>query len=101
MPPAARSEADGETLFLRITEFAPAGARNDEAISFTILTLRKRGGAWTMTERTTPLRALRRATLKAALERAGFTSVRVYGSYARQPFDAPGTGDLVAVAERA
>ena len=100
MPPAARPQADGETLFLRITEFPPVGAKNDEAVSFTILTLKKRCGAWSMTERTTPLRALRRATLRSALERAGFTSVRVYGSYAQQPFDAPGTADLVIVAER-
>jgi len=100
MPPASRTEPDGETVFLRITEFPPAGSRNDEAVSFTILTLRKRDGGWKMSERTTPLRALRRATLKAALERAGFTSVRVYGSYAQQPFDATGTGDLVVVAER-
>lgn len=100
MPPVSRVDGEGETLFLRITEFPPAGARNDEAVSFTIVTLKKRGGAWTMTERTTPLRALRRATLKAALERAGFESVRVYGSYAGEAFDSPGTGDLVIVANR-
>lgn len=100
MPPTSRADGEGETVFLRVTDFPPAGAGNDEAISFTILTLRKRGGAWTMTERTTPLRALRCATLKAAVERAGFTDVRVWGSYAMQPFDAPGTGDLLLAARR-
>jgi glycine/sarcosine N-methyltransferase len=100
MPPVSRVDGDGETLFLRITEFPAAGARNDEAVSFTIVTLKKRGGAWTMTERTTPLRALRCSTLKGALEHAGFASVRVYGSYALEAFDAPGTGDLVIIATR-
>ena len=100
MPPVSRSEEEGETLLLRITEFPAAGARNDEAVSYTIVTLRKRGGAWTMAERTTPLRALRRATLKAALDRAGFTSVRVYGSYAFEPYDGPGAADLVLIARR-
>jgi glycine/sarcosine N-methyltransferase len=107
MPPVCRAEEDGEALFLRITEFPapgtrgdPADARHDEAVSFTIVTLRKRGGEWTQTERTTPLRALRCATLKAALDRAGFGSVRVYGSYAFEPFDSPGTADLVVIARR-
>jgi len=100
MPPVSRAEQDGETVFLRITEFPAPGAQNDEAVSFTIVTLRKRGAAWTMTERTTPLRALRRATLEGALDRAGFTSVRAYGSYAFEPFDSPGTADLVLIARR-
>jgi len=100
MPPVSRPEEDGETLFLRITEFPAPAAPGDEAVSFTIVTLRKRGGAWAMTERTTPLRALRSATLEAALGRAGFASVRVYGSYAFEPFDSQGTADLVAIARR-
>jgi glycine/sarcosine N-methyltransferase len=100
MPPVSRIDHEGEAIFLRITEFPPVGTVNDEAVSFTIVTLKKRGGAWTMTERTTPLRALRCVTLKAALERAGFASVRLYGSYAWEGFDAPGTGDLVIVAVR-
>jgi glycine/sarcosine N-methyltransferase len=101
MPPVSRGEREGETIFLRMTEFAPAGARNDEAVEFTILTLRRGGGGtWTMTNRATPLRALRRATLRAALEHAGFSEVRVYGGYAFEAFDAPGTGDLVIIASR-
>ncbi len=100
MPPVSRQEGEGETLFLRITDYAPAGARNDESIQFTVLTLRRNGTAWSMTERTTPLRALRRATLRAALARAGFSSVRVYGGYGLEAFNAPGTNDLVIIATR-
>ncbi len=100
MPPVSRVEGDGETLFLRMTEFAPPGSRSEEMLQFTILTLRKQSGAWSMTERTTPLRGLRRATVKAALERAGFSSVRVYGGYGFEAFDAPGTSDLVVIATR-
>lgn len=108
MPVAARTDADGETLFLRITDFPtrsqPAGERpsapREESIEFTIVTLRKRGGAWSQTVNTTPLRAMRRATLERALLGAGFSSVRFYGSYDLAAFDAPGTGDLILTAIR-
>ena len=39
-----------------------------------------------------------RATLDRSLTRAGFTGVECFGSYDRAAFNAPGTGDLVAVA---
>jgi SAM-dependent methyltransferase len=109
MPLAARAEAGEETLFLRITDFPPgdraaagtgAGAADQEAITFTIVTLKKRGGAWSQSVQSTPLRALRRATLEGALRAAGFQAVEVYGSYAQGPFDAPDAADLVAVARR-
>jgi glycine/sarcosine N-methyltransferase len=89
----ARSEPEGETLFVRMTE-----KRGGEAIDFSILTLRKRGGAWTSSLATTPLRALTRETLLGALSAAGFRTVEVFGDYSRAAYDAPGTGDLVAIA---
>jgi SAM-dependent methyltransferase len=120
MPLASRADAEGETLFLRITSYPPAAegaaleapaieapaARSagtsavagDEAIEFTIVVLKKRNGAWVQSVQSTPLRALRRATLESALARAGFSSVKTYGSYGFADFDAPGSGDLVAVA---
>jgi len=91
----ARQEADGETLFVRMTE--PRGGEN---LDFTILTLKKRGGAWRHTLQTTPLRAISRDTMERALGAAGFQSVEVYGDYSRAAFGAPGTGDLVAIAAR-
>ena len=100
MPPVSRGEGEGETLFLRITEYPPPGAAADEAVDFTLLTLKKRSGAWTMQARSTPLRALRRSTLESELTRAGFVSVRAYGSYAGEDFDAPRSTDLVIVAAR-
>jgi len=100
MPPVSRVEGEGETLFLRITEYPPAGAAEDEAIDFTLLTLRKRSGAWKMQTQNTPLRAMRRSTLESGLTRAGFTAVRSYGSYGFADFDPAGSGDLVIVAAR-
>ena len=100
LPPAAREDAEGETLFLRITDFPPAADSASESIEFTIVTLKKRGGSWSQAVRTTPLRALRRATIEQALGAAGFSSIQVYGSFALAAFDAPGTGDLVAVATK-
>lgn len=100
MPVAARSDADGETLFLRITDFPAPGAGDDESITFTIVTLRNRGGTWTQTEQSTPLRAIRRATLQAALAEARFTRIEIYGGFGREAYEAPGTHDLVAVARR-
>jgi SAM-dependent methyltransferase len=91
----AREEEDGETLFLRMTE-----PRGGDRIDFSILTLKKRGGAWSHSLQTTPLRAITREGLERALGAAGFRSVEIYGDYSRAAFDAPGTGDLVAIAAR-
>ena len=112
MPVSARTDAEGETLFLRITDFrgqeagpgpaaGPAtGYAAGEAVDFTIVTLRKRGGAWTQSVKTTPLRALRRSTLETCIREAGFSVVDVYGSYRREPYDSPGAPDLVVVARK-
>ncbi len=93
MPLTSRADGQGETLFLRITDFA-----DNDAMVFTLVILKKRNGAWSQTVQSTPLRALRRSTLEAELAHAGLASVRFYGSYGLAPFDAPGTNDLVAIA---
>ena len=93
MPIAARGTPGDETLFVRITDFL-----GGDRLAFTILKLRSAGGAWACDARTTALRGIERATLERALARAGFASLECYGSYARAPFNAPGTGDLVVVA---
>ena len=100
MPPAAREDAEGETLFLRLTDLPPAADAGSESIQFTIVTLKKRAGSWSQTVRTTPLRALRLSTIEQALEAAGFSSIQVFGSFALAPYDAPDTGDLVVVARK-
>lgn len=100
MPIAAREDTEGETLFLRITDFPPLAESASESIDFTIVTLKKRSGTWNQTVRTTPLRAIRRATIERALSAAGFSSTRVYGSFALAPYDAPDAGDLIAVAKK-
>jgi SAM-dependent methyltransferase len=89
----ARDEPDGETLFVRMSE-----PRGGEVVDFSILTLRKRAGAWSADIATTPLRAITRAVMERALSRAGFTSVEVYGDYSRAAYGAPKTGDLVVIA---
>ena len=93
MPITARGEPGDETLFVRITDFL-----GGDRLAFTILTLRSAGGAWTCDARTTALRGIERAALERAFARTGFSRVECFGSYARVPFDAPGTGDLVVVA---
>jgi glycine/sarcosine N-methyltransferase len=100
MPPVARGDGEGETIFLRITEYPPAGAAAADAIDFTVVTLKRHAGAWTMNARNTPLRALRRSTLESELVAAGFSAVRAYGSYAFADFDPSKSGDLVIVAAR-
>jgi SAM-dependent methyltransferase len=100
-PLSSRSDSEGESLFVRMTDFPPPDSARDDAIDFTIVTLRKQGGAWTQSVKSTPLRALRRAVLEVTLAEAGFSSVEVFGSYERIPFDAPGAGDLIIVARRA
>ncbi len=100
MPVAARTDPEGEALFLRITDYSPPGAENAEAIDFTIVTLKKRGGAWSQSVQTTPLRALRRSTLERALAAAGFSGADFYGGYAMGAYDAPEAADLLAVARR-
>ena len=99
-PPVSRRGPEGETLFLRITDFPGPGAPDAEQVEFTIVTLRSRGSSWSMDTRTTRLRALRRETLEAALGRAGFTSVQAWGGYDLTPFDSPATADLLIVATR-
>lgn len=95
MPITARGSPGDETLFLRMTDFL-----GGDRLSFTILRLRNAGGAWSCEAATTPLRGIERVTLERSLRRAGFSGIECFGSYARAPFDAPGTGDLVAVAVR-
>jgi glycine/sarcosine N-methyltransferase len=100
MPVSAREDVEGETLFLRITDFLPSAEGGSETIEFTLVTLKKRSGTWSQSARTTPLRAMRRVTLEHALTVSGFSSVQVYGSFTMAPYDAPDTGDLVAVAKK-
>ena len=97
MPLASRTDAEGETLFLRISAYGSAHD-SDESLEFILVVLKKRGGTWTQTVQSTPLRALRRSTLESELARAGFSTVHVYGSYGFADFDSPGANDLVAIA---
>jgi glycine/sarcosine N-methyltransferase len=100
MPVATRVEGDDETLFLRITDFPAACAKSAESVELTIITLKKRGGRWSQSAQTTPLRALRRRTMESALAAAGFGSVQAFGGYAMAPFDGPSSADLIVVAVR-
>jgi glycine/sarcosine N-methyltransferase len=107
MPPSSREDESGETIYLRITDFplpsSPPAAvteRAEETLGFTIVTLRKKEGAWSQSVQTTPLRALRKATLEKALKTAGFSPVTTFGGFDRSPYDAPGAADLVALATR-
>jgi len=120
MPPAARTEGAEETVFLRITDFRD-GAQGDSAqgddarsenvreesarherapeiVDFTIITLKKRSGAWSQSVRTTALRALRRRALEDTLRSAGFSNVRAWGGFDSSPFDEASSPDLLVAA---
>ena len=99
-PVAARGSGDAETLFVRVTDFPPPGAESDDAITFTIVTLKRSGAGWKQTAQSTELRALRRTVLEKALLDAGFEEPRFSGSYDLIPWDAPGAQDLVVLARR-
>ena len=96
MPVSSRVNGQEETLFLRISDFRGQG----ELIDFTVVTLKKRRGAWSQSARTTPLRALRRQTLESALRAAGFTALQFFGGYDSAPFDETASADLIVTATR-
>lgn len=99
MPPAARTEGAEETVFLRITDFRDgAQERAPEIVDFTIITLKKRSGAWSQSVRTTALRALRRRALEDTLRSAGFSNVRAWGGFDSSPFDEASSPDLLVAA---
>ncbi len=97
MPVAARSAGDEETLFLRITDYRADGS---DLVDFTVVTLKKKAGAWSQSERTTPLRALRRGVLEGALRAAGFSTIELFGGFDSSPFDERSSPDLLVVARR-
>ena len=97
MPVSSRTEGEDETLFLRISDFPPG---DEDVLDFTVVTLKKRKGAWSQSSRTTPLRALRRETLEKALRGAGFAAIRAYGGYDSSAFDESSSADLILVARR-
>jgi glycine/sarcosine N-methyltransferase len=96
MPVTARNDPEGETLYLRITDYPARDSA--ESIDFTIVTLRKKQGTWIQSAQTTPLRALRRVTMEGALAAAGFSSLEALGGYGGAPFDAGSSADLVIMA---
>ncbi len=98
MPVTARAHGADETLFLRLTDIRSG---DPEHVDFTIVTLRKREGAWSQSIRSTPLRALRRRLLEESLLQAGFSGIRVWGGYDGSPFDETGSLDLVIAARTA
>ena len=98
LPPTIRTADEGEIVFLRILDPRPDG----RTVIFTPSILRYRSsGASPMelvaSERLV-LRGWRPAEIDAALERAGFSSRELYGSFGRDPFDASESSDLVVVA---
>ncbi len=95
MPPEAHREGDQEWVFLRFYDF---GA---ETLTFNIVTLRRQGQTWSQSADSTELRPIFQRDLEAALERAGFDTLRFYGSLSDEPFDPTKSGNLVTVARAA
>jgi len=97
MPVTSRVQGAEEALFLRITDF-PRG--DGDQVEFTMVCLRKKGGAWTQSVRSTPLRALRRRVLEDALLKNGFPRVQAWGGYDLSTFDEAHSADLLVVASK-
>jgi hypothetical protein len=96
MEPQAHREGDSEWVFVRFYDFEADGL-----IRFNILTLRRQdGGDWKQHTIVSMLRPLSANELSAALTRAGFGDITLYGSLAGTPFDPATSGNLVATARR-
>jgi SAM-dependent methyltransferase len=96
LPLNFRKTEDGETLYLRLLD--PIDERR---IRFEVLTIERRppdGESRIVQTNSTVLRPLRDDELAAFLERAGFASVRLFGSYRPDPYEPLESHDLIAVA---
>ena len=94
MDPQSYRTGNDEWIFVRFYDFG------QETITFNMITLRRRGEAWTQEAEATELRPIFRDDLAAALAQAGFGAVTFYGGYDGSAFDPAHSGDLITVAER-
>lgn len=83
-----------EHLFFRFYDF------DDVRLTFNVVTFKRDPAGWSFQVGSTPLRAIRRAELAAALAGAGFGRAEWYGGCDMSDFDAASSGDLVVVATR-
>jgi glycine/sarcosine N-methyltransferase len=96
MEPQSHREDGAEWLFLRFYDFDPDGL-----ITFNIITLQRQGEVpWAQEVHSTRLRPLLQSELLSALQEAGFTSLKTYGSLGGEPFDPATSGNLVIKASR-
>ncbi len=94
MEPQSHREGEREYIFLRLYDFDLDGL-----LTFHVVTLQREGtGPWQQRVVSTRLRPLRRAELTAALERAGFAEITVYGDMTGAPFDPENSPNLIVSA---
>lgn len=94
MPLEAHREGEREWLFFRFMDF------HEATLTFNVVTLERRGEAWTYRVGATELRPIFQRELAEQLAAAGFAQARFYGSYQGAPYDPTASGDLIAVAKR-
>ncbi len=97
LPLNFRPHEGGESVFLRLME-----VQEDGRVLFFPTTLRFRPEAdppvSVVASKRVELRGWRPGELEAALDRAGFSERRLYGSFDRQPFEPLESRDLIVVA---
>jgi hypothetical protein len=95
MEPQSHREGDKEWVFIRFYDFLPNGR-----IAFHVLDL-YRGTAnepWIQTVLSTELNPITQAVLGKALEAAGFSDIRWYGSLKDEEFNPKTSSNLVVTA---
>lgn len=98
----SRTMGETEYLFFRFYDF------HSSHLTFNLITFSRRAGPrelgaddWSFSADSTRLLPIRSGELRAALDAAGFASVRLLGGYDGSQFDPAASGDLIVVAERA
>ena len=94
MEPQPFSDETHEWLFQRFYDFEPDGL-----IRFNIVTLKRvRGGEWSSSIDSTFLAPQLSTELQAAVSKAGFSRIELFGSLGGEPFNPQASGNLVIAA---
>jgi glycine/sarcosine N-methyltransferase len=94
MGPQTRTIDGWETLFLRLFDL------DRDPIRFTMVKLTREADGWNREEWQTEHRAWTQDEMRSLLEHAGFASVEFLGDFARSPFEASSSDQMIVVARR-
>jgi glycine/sarcosine N-methyltransferase len=94
MPLETHRDGDEEWLFFRFVDF------HQETLTFNMVVLHVRDGAWDYRAEATDLRPIFSDDLRRLLEEAGFASMEFFGDGDHNPYDKQESSDLIVVAQR-